>query len=249
MQKKKVKGSLDNLFKVVSKVRPDLQKDIDAIRSKLSSEDVTNINDMYDNILYPHQSLYYTQVRMHDANLQRIGLSPCEQAVLSLMERCASQSGLVMMPLPTICDEIAIGSHKTVQKAIKVLLSRDLIRIFKKGSRYGATIYAINPYNSNVGNNTNSALQCKNKLYSNLDEPIKTSTPTIKYKQGIMYTLDDEGNKVAYGTLIPINPIVPDADKKSSPEVAATTPGTGDDNKIVSSLVIENAINDDELPF
>lgn len=243
MHRKKVKGSLDNLFRVVSKVRPDLQKDIDVIKSKLSSEDIASINDMYDNILYPHQSLYYTQVRMHDANLQRIGLNPCEQAVLSLMERCASQSGLVMMPLPIMCDEIAVGSHKTVQKAIKTLLSRDLIRIFKKGSRYGATIYAVNPYNSNTGNNTNTALQHKNKLYDSLDEPTKVSAPIIKYKQGVMYTLDDEGNKVAYGTLIPISPVVPDSGKKSSPEVVAAIPGI--DSKTVSPAIIK----DDELPF
>lgn len=205
-KKKKPQGSLDALLSVIETVRPDISINVEAIRQKLTNDDKMAINKIFDQKLYPDQKIYYGQVRNYDNCKARVGLNSYETSVLSLMIRCMSQHGYVSLSLPVICDELAIGSPKTVRKAINVLLERDLIRLYRPSTQHSASIYYVNPQAANSGKNNPNALDYKKQRYDKLNAPavIKFDAPKRKSAYIKIVETDDNGidNYITYGTLV-----------------------------------------------
>lgn len=205
-KKKKPQGSLDALLSVVETVRPDISINIETIRQRLTDDDKIAINKIFDQKLYPDQKIYYGQVRNYDNCKARVGLNSYETSVLSLLIRCMSQHGYVSLSLPVICDELAIGSPKTVRKAINVLLERDLIRLYRPSTQHSASIYYVNPQAANSGKNNPNALDYKKQRYEKLKAPsvITFAAPKRKSAYIKITEVDSDGvnNYITYGTLV-----------------------------------------------
>lgn len=205
-KKKKPQGSLDALLSVIETVRPDISINVEAIRQKLTNDDKMAINKIFDQKLYPEQKIYYGQIRNYDNCKARIGLNSYETSILSLMIRCMSQHGYVSLSLPVICDELAIGSPKTVRKAINTLLERDLIRLYRPSTQHSAAIYHINPQAANSGKNNPNALDYKKQRYDKLNAPaiITFAAPKRKSAYIKITEVDNDGvdNYITYGTLV-----------------------------------------------
>jgi hypothetical protein len=205
-KKKKPQGSLDALLSVIETVRPDISINIETIRQRLTDDDKIAINKIFDQKLYPDQKIYYGQVRNYDNCKARIGLNSYETAILSLMIRCMSQHGYVSLSLPVICDELSIGSPKTVRKAISALLERDLIRLYKPSTQHAAAVYYVNPQAANSGKNNPNALDYKKQRYEKLKAPsvITFAAPKRKSAYIKITEVDSDGvdNYITYGTLV-----------------------------------------------
>lgn len=221
-KKKKPQGSLDALLSVIETVRPDISINVEAIRQRLTNDDKMAINKIFDQKLYPDQKIYYGQVRNYDNCKARIGLNSYETSVLSLMIRCMSQHGYVSLSLPVICDELAIGSPKTVRKAINALLERDLIRLYRPSTQHSAAIYQVNPQAANSGKNNPNALDYKKQRYDKLNAPAVITFNAPKRKSAyIKITTEVDSNGVdyiTYGTLVDANQIL--TSKETSETVA-----------------------------
>lgn len=201
----KPKGSLESLLSVIETVRPDLIINIQTLNQRLTDDDKAAINKIFDQKLYPEQKIYYGQIRNYDNCKARIGLNSYETAVLSLMTRCMSQYGYVSLSLPIICDELSVGSPKTIRKAIQTLLQRDLIRLYKTSTQHSAAIYHINPQVANSGKNNPNALDYKKQQYDKLESPSVISFTPSKRKSAYIKITEhngDETSYITYGTLV-----------------------------------------------
>lgn len=221
---KKTKGSLESLLSVIETVRPDLIINVQTLNQRLTDDDKAAINKMFDQKLYPEQKIYYGQIRNYDNCKARIGLNSYETAVLSLMMRCMSQYGYVSLSLPIICDELSVGSPKTIRKAIQTLLQRDLIRLYKPSTQHSAAIYHINPQAANSGKNNPNALDYKKQQYDKLESPSVISFAPPKRKSAYIKITehnDNETNYITYGTLVDAGKIL---NKSETAETVADGP-------------------------
>lgn len=202
--KKQSSGSLYAMLAVIETIRPDLAVTIQSLRHNLNNDDVDTINKMYNRKLYPEQEVYYAQVRNHDNCKAKTSLNVYESAILHLLISCMSQSGYVSVPVPVICDELAIKSPKTVRKAIQTLLKRDLIRVYRQSTRHESIIYMINPLVANSGKNFKAALDYKTEQYKKLPEYeiSETINKTVRKSAYIKIATDETDERLTYGTLV-----------------------------------------------
>lgn len=201
--KKKPSGSLHAMLTVIETIRPDLALTVQSLKHNLNQDDVDAINKMYNRKLYPEQEIYYAQIRNHDHCKAKTNLNVYESAILHLLISCMSQSGYVSVPVPVICDELAIKSPKTVRKAIQTLLKRDLIRVYRQSTRHESIIYMINPLVANSGKNFKAALDYKTEQYKKLPEEIsETINKTVRKSAYIKIATDETDERLTYGTLV-----------------------------------------------
>lgn len=202
--KKKPSGSLHAMLTVIETIRPDLALTVQSLKHNLNQDDVDAINKMYNRKLYPEQEIYYAQIRNHDHCKAKTNLNVYESAILHLLISCMSQSGYVSVPVPVICDELAIKSPKTVRKAIQTLLKRDLIRVYRQSTRHESIIYMINPLVANSGKNFKAALDYKAEQYKKLPEYEVTETikHALRKSAYIKIATDEADERLTYGTLV-----------------------------------------------
>lgn len=252
--KKQSSGSLYAMLTVIETIRPDLAVTIQSLRHNLNNDDVDTINKMYNRKLYPEQEVYYAQVRNHDNCKAKTSLNVYESAILHLLISCMSQSGYVSIPVPVICDELAIKSPKTVRKAVQTLLKRDLIRVYRQSTRHESIIYMINPLVANSGKNFKAALDYKTEQYKKLPEYEVTETikHALRKSAYIKITSDtEESENLTYGTLVDSQQLLGKSESKeliSQQRILPTKEEDHQDSDIPDGLDTNADTNDiDEL--
>lgn len=252
--KKKPSGSLHAMLTVIETIRPDLSVTVQSLKHNLNQDDVDAINKMYNRKLYPEQEIYYAQIRNHDHCKAKTNLNVYESAILHLLISCMSQSGYVSVPVPVICDELAIKSPKTVRKAIQTLLKRDLIRVYRQSTRHESIIYMINPLVANSGKNFKAALDYKAEQYKKLPEYEVTETikHALRKSAYIKITSDtEESENLTYGTLVDSQQLLDKSESKeliSQQQILPTKEEDHPDSNIPDGLDTNADTNDiDEL--
>ena len=206
------------ILDIIAVADPIKHKELLATLNKVSSVLIRDkrlqhaADQKFHSHLYPEKTLTFAKTQRYDGCPERFRLSIDAQAVLGLLERVASQEGLVRIPQGVIAAHFGLG-RGTVRSALDELVNEEFIAVYEKPPRGSKTpiTYLIDKRITCAG---------KDATPADIEQFITLKTGcrnlSAEYQQAILSVKSDDDRLVKIGTLIKKEPSQPDSTQTDS---------------------------------